>query len=536
MTDTGHRPIKILLVEDNPGDVRLIREMLRHARGGPFDVEPADRLSPALEKLSGGGIDIALLDLTLPDSHGLETFTAAHAHAPDVPIVILTGLDDETLAATAVRQGAQDYLVKGQVDVNLLAQTVRYSIERKQAHAAHRALEQQLRQAHKMEAVGRLAGGVAHDFNNLLTVIVGHSALLRSQLAPTDALRHHVELIEQTAARANRLTQQLLAFSRRQILQPLVLDLNAVVTGVREMLTRLLGEDVELVTRLRTPLPAVNADLSQMEQVLVNLAVNARDAMPRGGHLAIETASVELDATFATEHDGARPGRYVMLAVSDTGAGIDPEIQAQIFEPFFTTKGVGRGTGLGLATVYGIIKQHSGYVTVESQIERGTTFRVYLPQSQSPAPVASRPAPAQTAELRGGQETILLVEDEDTVRDLARQVLESQGYTVIEARSPNVALNLAQQHSNTVHLLLTDVVMPQMSGRELADRLVGPRSSMRVLYMSGYTDDAVTSHGVLDSDVALLQKPFTPEVLVRKVRDTLDAPVPRRKSEGPALS
>jgi signal transduction histidine kinase len=525
MTAPDHRPIKILLVEDNPADVRLIRAMLKAARGGPFDLEHVDRLEPALERLAQGGVDIALLDLTLPDSRGLETFTSAHAHAPDVSIVVLTALDDENLAATAVRLGAQDYLVKGQVDANLLSQTVRYAIERKQAHDARTGLEHQLRQAHKMEAVGRLAGGVAHDFNNLLTVIVGHSALLLARLKPTDALRQHVELIDQTAARANRLTRQLLAFSRQQILQPLVLDVNEVVTGVREMLTRLLGEDIELVTRLRSPLPPVHADLSQMEQVLVNLAVNARDAMPRGGHLAIETASVELDRRFSQEHDGARPGRYVMLAVSDTGVGMAPEVQAQIFEPFFTTKGVGRGTGLGLATVYGIVKQHAGYVTVASDIGRGSTFRVYLPQTE--ASVSTRPAPAPPAELRGGTETILLVEDEDTVRDLARQVLEAYGYTVIQARSPSIALLVGEQRHTAVHLLLTDVVMPQMSGRELADRLVGPLSTTRVLYMSGYTNDAVTDHGVLDSAVALLEKPFTPDDLVRKVREVLDAPLRR---------
>ncbi|MBX5491711.1 MAG: PAS domain S-box protein [Chloroflexi bacterium] len=393
---------------------------------------------------------------------------------------------------------------------------------RKEAEATLREREEQLRHAAKMEAIGRLAGGVAHDFNNLLTVIHGFGELLQAELEPDDPHRSHVVEILQASERAAALTHQLLAFSRRQMLQPEVLDLNDVVLEMDQMLRRVLGEDITLTTVRRAGLGHVRADRRQLEQVLLNLAINARDAMPQGGKLTIETANVELDAEYVQRHITVSPGSYVMLAVSDTGCGMDAETQAHIFEPFFTTKEPGKGTGLGLAMVYGIVKQSGGYIWVYSEVGRGTTFKIYLPRVQAVAAATPRqpmvrPLPPQ------GRETILLVEDEPQVRTLARIVLEGCGYTVLAASCGAEATRLATEHCGPIHLLLTDVVMPGMSGRELARTLAAHGQPVRVLYMSGYTNDAIVQHGVLDDEFTLLQKPFTPDALAWAVRRALDA-------------
>jgi PAS domain S-box-containing protein len=385
-----------------------------------------------------------------------------------------------------------------------------------------RRLEAQFLQAQKMEAVGRLAGGVAHDFNNLLTVILGYSDAVLSGLPPEGPVRAMVEEVSQAGQRAAGLTRQLLAFSRQQLLEPRVLDLNTVVNGIEKMLGRLIGEDVSITCVLDPDLGRVRADPGQIEQVLMNLAVNARDAMPQGGRLTIETANVRLDETYTQSHPEVRPGRYVMLSLTDTGVGMDETTKARLFEPFFTTKEVGRGTGLGLATVYGIVKQSGGSIFVYSEPNRGTSFKIYLPRLEAVAPLPkSNPGLVKSS---GGGETILLVEDEEAVRTLTRQVLESKGYTAIEARDGQDALHRAERYEGPIHLLLTDVVMPHLGGRELADRLKVSRPGLRVLYLSGYTDDAVVRHGVLEADVAFLQKPFTPAELARKVREVLDGP------------
>jgi PAS domain S-box-containing protein len=384
-----------------------------------------------------------------------------------------------------------------------------------------RRLEDQLRQAQKMEAVGRLAGGVAHDFNNLLTAILGYCNLMLDEIPAEDPLRQDLEEIRQAGDRAAALTRQLLAFSRRQMLQPQIIDLNTLVRQMEKMLRRLIGEDIELVTPLGSDLKQVKVDPASIEQVLVNLAVNARDAMPLGGRLTIETAMMDLDDAYAETHVTVIPGRYVMLAVSDTGQGMDAATRARIFEPFFTTKEQGKGIGLGLATVYGIVKQSGGYIWVYSEPGHGTVFKVYLPPSDVAASAARPVEPASQSEKHRGWETVLLVEDEDAVRALAREVLRRHGYVVLEARHGLDALRVAERHQDPIHLLVTDVVMPHMSGRDLARRLADARPNMKLLFISGYTDHAVV-HRDLTPGSAFLQKPFTPENFAQKVRSVLD--------------
>jgi len=385
-----------------------------------------------------------------------------------------------------------------------------------------RILEEQVMMSQKMEAIGRLAGGVAHDFNNILTAIGGYSDLLLADLPPDDRRRHDVEEIHQATQRAAALTQQLLAFSRRQVLQPKVINLNALVPDIEKMLRRLIGEDILFATVLHPRLGNVRADPGQLEQVIVNLAVNARDAMSDGGRLTIETRNVELDEAYTAEHPAVKPGRYVLLAVTDTGVGMDEETKARIFEPFFTTKVRGKGTGLGLATVYGIVQQTGGHIWPYSEPGRGTTMRVYLPRVDAPADPIEHPRDAAPETLRGS-ETILVVEDEAPVRAVTRQLLERNGYTVLEAPDGAAALALVDGAAGGRHidLLLTDVIMPGMSGRELAAQLNARRPNLRVLFMSGYTDDAVVRHGMLEPGLAYLEKPFRPTALLRKVRGVL---------------
>ncbi len=384
-----------------------------------------------------------------------------------------------------------------------------------------RVLERQLRMAQKMEAVGRLSGGIAHDFNNLLGVIIGYSQVLKKRLGQGNPLFEHAEEVEKAGQRAASLTRQLLAFSRQQVLTPAVLNLNALVADMEKMLPRLLGEDIEVTTALAPDLGQVKADQGQIEQVIMNLAVNARDAMPEGGRLKIETANVELDEAYTRHHAGSRVGRYVMLAVTDSGIGMSAETQAQIFEPFFTTKERGKGTGLGLATVYGVVKQSGGYIWVDSAPGKGASFQIYLSRLEQPA-APEAPSTARGQMLRGS-ETILLVEDADPLRKLAQEFLEANGFRVLAAPNGEKALELAVQNAEPIHLLLTDVVMPGMNGRVLAEQLAPRQRGMKVLYMSGYTDSFIAGHGVLEPGTYLLHKPFTEETLVRKVREVLDA-------------
>jgi nitrogen-specific signal transduction histidine kinase/CheY-like chemotaxis protein len=381
-------------------------------------------------------------------------------------------------------------------------------------------LEDQFRQAQKMEAVGRLAGGVAHDFNNLLTAIMGYSDLLLMRLDGPDPMRKNVEEIKKAGERAASLTRQLLAFSRRQVLQPQVMDLNTVVSGMEKLVRRLIGEDIDLRLRLQSPLGSVKADPGQIEQVILNLVINSRDAMPHGGKLTIETRSVVLQEEYIWKDPGAKPGAYVVLEVRDTGTGMSTEVQSHLFEPFFTTKEKGKGTGLGLSTVYGIVKQSNGIISAYSEEGQGTIFKVYLPLVD--VLVANATPPAEPEKWVAGSETILLVEDEQAIRGLMQAVLRMKGYTVLEASDGQEALGMFKGNGDHIDLVITDVVMPRMSGRELASRIVADQPGTKVLYVSGYSEEAVLYQGNFQQGTAFLQKPFTPDSLTRKVREMLD--------------
>ncbi|HEY9282749.1 MAG TPA: PAS domain S-box protein [Pyrinomonadaceae bacterium] len=410
---------------------------------------------------------------------------------------------------------ADEHLTAMRLAANLAAS----AIENVRLLEQERERAAQLQQSQKMQAIGRLAGGVAHDFNNLLTAITGYSDLSLRRLAPEDRLYRNIEEIKRAAGRAADLTHQLLAFSRKQVLQPKVLDLNAVVAGMEKMLRRLIGEDIELQFELTPSLGRIKADPGQVEQILMNLVVNARDAMPGGGKLTIQTGNVRLDADYARQHVAVVPGPYVLLAVSDNGCGMDAATRAQVFDPFFTTKEQGKGTGLGLSTVYGIVKQSQGNIWVYSEVGQGTTFKIYLPWVEGEAEPIS---PAEdNKSLAAGTETILLVEDDEMVRAIARTVLCQAGYTVLEAADGESAIGLCRLHPGPIHLVLTDVVMPRMSGRAVADRLKELRPDLPVLFMSGYTEEAVVHHGVLSEGMHFMEKPFTPATLTRKVRDVL---------------
>jgi PAS domain S-box-containing protein len=412
------------------------------------------------------------------------------------------------------------------VAVDLSAAVVEIGSERVILVIAHdvtdrNRLEQQLRQAQKMEAVGRLAGGIAHDFNNLLTIITGYGEILLGSLKPDDPVRELISEIKNAGDRATSLTKQLLAFSRQQLIEPRILDLNTVVNDVEKMLRRVIGEDIELVCRREPALGQVRADPGQIVQVLMNMAVNSRDAMPKGGKLTIATSNVALDDSFVRLHSEVRPGAYVMLSLADTGCGMDRATQTRIFEPFFTTKEFGKGTGLGLATVYGIVKQSNGYIYVQSDPGEGTTFRIYFPVAETEVPAAAAKAHA-LHDGPAGTETILLVEDEKPVREITRKILTMRGYEVLEAAHGVEALQISARAKGPIHLLITDVVMPHMGGRDLAARVSALHPETRVLFMSGYTDDAVFRHGILEADGAFLQKPFTMDAITKKVRAVLD--------------
>ena len=512
--------IRILLVDDDPQARPLIEMALAEA---PFEAEidVVPTVRQGIERIAADEHDVYLIDQQLPDGTGVSVIHTAKARGVHKPFILLTGHGSGALDQEASREGAADYVEKHLVGT-YLERAIRYALRTWQSTRLLHDRDEQLRHAQKMEAIGRLAGGVAHDFNNLLTAIIGYTDLLTERLDPADQNARDVAEIRKAADRAAALTRQLLAFSRKQFLNPTVLDLNDIISGMLQMLPRVIGEHIQTTVALAGDLSRVKADASQMEQVVVNLALNARDAMPTGGHLTIETCNVPLTAArIRAENLTVEPGSYVMLAITDTGTGMDEATLARVFEPFFTTKPKGKGTGLGLATVYGIVDQSGGSISIKSAPGRGTTIRIYLPATK--ATIEQRVIETTPAGSGSGTETLLLVEDNDSVRDLAAKALRRRGYVVHEAHDAEEAIEWSLKSGIRPQLLVTDVVMPGLSGPNLAARLLQQNPRLRVLYMSGYTDDAAAVHGNFWAGIPLLQKPFTPAALAERVRLALDA-------------
>jgi two-component system, cell cycle sensor histidine kinase and response regulator CckA len=507
-------PLRILLIGESGAD-SLAAEL---KRGG---YEPAFERAATRKELQQalkGELDVVISDFKIGDFGALEALRIIREKGIDLPLIVVSGKIRDAEIVAVLKAGAADFLARS----NLMR--LNAAIERELASVKSRRervrLEEQFRHAQKMEAVGRLAGGVAHDFNNLLTVITGYSDLLLASRDLKETQRTALEEIRRSAERGGQLTHQLLAFSRRQPLEARTLRINELILQTEKMLRRLIGEDIELVTIAAASRDAVEADAGRLEQVIMNLVVNARDAMPTGGKLTIETATVNLAESYSAKQLGVQPGPHVVIAITDTGTGMDEETQIHLFEPFFTTKNPGRGTGLGLATAYGIIRQSGGAIGIVSEVGKGTTVRIYLPLAKRKL---EREAEQAFAGPLTGAETILLVEDETRVRKLIVDVLEGRGYTVLEATRGEEALRLLNAHGGPIDLALVDVVMPEMSGPDLMRQIEPLRPGMRVLYISGYTDEAIVHHGISESGAAFLQKPFLPDALARKVRQVLDA-------------
>jgi two-component system cell cycle sensor histidine kinase/response regulator CckA len=510
-------PLRVLILEDDPADAELLLHELGRA-GLQVDATRVDSEATYLEALNHQ-FDIILSDYRLPGFDGLKALRHLQQRGLDIPLIIVSGTLGDELAVECIKQGAADFLLKDRLA--RLGVAIDQALAQRRQRIEHGQLEAQYRQAQKMEAVGRLASGAAHDFNNLLTVIFGYSQLMLSTLPTDEPLREDLEQIQAAAMRAQALTRLLLAFSRRQVLEVEVLDVNALILGLETLLSRLIPANIRLMVKTTQEVGHVKADRGQIEQVLMNLVINAGDAMPQGGNLAIQTAAITLERDLPLRTSMMPAGQYVGITVQDTGTGITPEVQAHLFEPFFTTKGPGKGTGLGLSTVYGIVKQSGGYIDVSSEVGRGTIFSIYLPESTETVTPAVRPESAPKS--LQGSETILMIEDSDLVRSLARRILASQGYRVFEAATGEEAIELARTSKQPIHLFLINVVLPGVSGATLGAELTRLHPEATALYVSGYADETLLAHGILEGGRRYLPKPYAPEVLARKVRELLDA-------------
>jgi two-component system, cell cycle sensor histidine kinase and response regulator CckA len=526
-------PLRVLLVEDSPQDAELIAWELRRA-GYDLTLTTVSQAADLTAALQRQRWDLVLSDYKMPGFSAVDALRSLHEHGADLPFIIVSGSVGEEQAVEAMRAGAHDYVMKG--NMTRLTAVIERELRDAARREQHRHVEAQLHQAQKMEEIGQLAGGIAHDFNNLLTAILAYSESVLSQLPQDNPLRLEVAEIQRAGERAATLTSQLLAFGRRQVLKPQVVDLDTIVGNVEQLLRRVIGEDIELrtITTPSSPHGArVKVDVTQMEHVMLNLAVNARDAMPSGGRLTIGTEAVELHEHGPDPRAAMLPaGPYVMLTVADTGCGMDEDTRARAFEPFFTTKETGKGSGLGLAMVYGIVQQSGGHVWIDSTPGEGTTVRVYLPRVTALAEAAAEAMPA--AAPLSGHETILMVEDDELVRQISVLTLERQGYHVLVARDGAEALARANDYQGPIHLLITDVIMPRLSGQDLAASMRASFPHLRVLYISGYADEGPARRGVGDPDAYFLQKPFIATALAAKVREVLGprpepAPVDSRR-------
>jgi two-component system cell cycle sensor histidine kinase/response regulator CckA len=506
-------PLRVLFVEGSETEVERVARELR-AGGHAFESTRVDTAETMRSALAGSRFDLVISDWALPAFSAREALAVAAESGLAAPFIVVSEAVGEEAVADVMRSGAHDFVVKTN-----MARLTR-AVER-ELYAQPPQQDDQDHQAQKLEAIGQLAGSVAHDFSNLLSIILSYTDLVIAELGSGDPLRSDLLEVQRAGQRAAWLTGQLLAFGRRQTLQPRLLDLDDVIADMEKMIRRLIGEDIELVVNRTPGLRLIRVDPGQIEQVLMNLAVNARDAMPHGGRLTIETANVELAGADTDDGLDPTPGAHVMLSMTDTGSGMDEATRARIFEPFFTTKEKGKGTGLGLSTVLGIVQQSGGSVSVDSRPGAGTSFKIYFTPVEGTTSVAAPIVPRPLTDPRGG-ETVLLVEDDEPLRVLARGILRRYGYQVLEAQGAGDALLISEQHKESIHLLLTDVVMPRISGRQLADRLMPLRPEMRVLYMSGYAREDMRRYGILETGSPLLQKPITPEALGRKVRETLD--------------
>ncbi len=513
--------VKVLLVDDDEDDYMITREVLAEIRGWQIHLEWVATYTAALEVLSTNEHDICLVDYHLGAKNGLELLCEVRDNGYKIPVILLTGQGDREIDIKAMEAGASDYLVKGQIDAMLLERSIRYSIQRRQEEETKAKLEEQLVQSQKMESIGRLAGGVAHELNNLLTPILGYAQMSLALPDSRETLTDNLEQIEKAATRASNLVQQLLAFSRRQIIKPEIIQPNDLVEDMGKMLRQLIGEHIELVLLLDPELNHIKADSTQLTQILMNLTINAQDAMPDGGKVTIETSNTTKEEGWNKQQPQLPSGEYVVLSVSDNGIGMTEEVKAHIFEPFFTTKGVGQGTGLGLATCYGIANHIGGCIEVHSEVGQGATFKVYLPSIQGPVNLSDHDEISK--EMPNGSETILLVEDEPLVRGMVSTMLKDQGYEVLQATNGEEALRVVQQHAGKdIQLLLTDVVMPQMGGIELAEKFGSLYPDTSLLLMSGYTEQVITERDSLTGGPAFLHKPFTVSALATKVREVID--------------